>query len=205
MNVVKPRGSHNATFWVPREEDGFAKLGKNVRIHPHCVIPNCGAIEIGDNVRIDAFCVLSARKIVIGSNVVIHSSCVFSGAGTIWLEDYCGISHGCKFFTTTDNLRYADHSMAAPDRVITGEIHLERHATVCANVAVLPNVRLKFGSYIGAFSLVKDDIPAMCIAAGQPAMVLKIRDLTADDFLDFEKRCEERHAHTAGKTDVSKT
>lgn len=202
---VPLRRPHNATFWTPREEDGFAKLGKNVRIHPHCVIPNCGAIEIGDNVRIDAFTVLSARKIVIGPGVVIHSGCVLSGAGTITLDGYNGISHGCKFFTTTDDMRLADHSVASDDRVITGNIHLERHATVCSDVTVLPNVRLGFASYVGALSLVKQDMPRMCIAGGVPAHVLKLRDLSENDFRDFEKRCEERHAHSAGKTDVSKT
>jgi acetyltransferase-like isoleucine patch superfamily enzyme len=191
----------NAQFWIPNADDGFASLGKNVQIHPSCIIPNTANVSIGDNVRIDAFTTLSARKIVIGSNVHIGPGCSFSGAGTVVIGDYCGISHGCKFFTTTDNLEYADHSIAAPDRVITGDIRLYRHATVCANVVVLPDVALNYAAYIGAFSLVRDSMPRFCVAGGVPARVLKIRDLTEADFDDFERRCEERNnANTNRKT-----
>jgi dTDP-4-amino-4,6-dideoxy-D-glucose acyltransferase len=192
---------HNARFWYPMPDDGFAALGKNVRIHPHCVIPDTRKVSLGDNVRIDAFTVLSARKITIGSNVHIGSSCVLSGHGEITFCDYVGVSHGSKFYTSTDDLQYADHSIADDAHLIVGNIWLRRHATVCANVVVLPKVTLDYGAYIGAFSLVKQDMPAFCIAGGVPARVLKIRKLTYADFEDFERRCEERNnADTDRKT-----
>jgi acetyltransferase-like isoleucine patch superfamily enzyme len=188
--------NHNALFWEPSGGHGFAKVGKNVRIHPLVVISDTAAVELGDNVRIDAFTVLSARKIKIGSNVHIGPGCSFSGHGKIELADYCGISHGCKFFTSTDDLSYADHSIADDEHLIIGDIIFERHATICANTVILPNVRLGYGAYVGAFSLVRRDLPRMCVAAGVPARVLKIRKLTEADFADFERRCEERNENT---------
>jgi acetyltransferase-like isoleucine patch superfamily enzyme len=186
--------SYNAEFVPEFLLPGIGKVGKNVRIHPSVVIPNPKSLKIGDNVRIDAFTFLSAREINIGSNVHIGSSCVLCGHGAITFEDFVGVSHGSKFYTSTDDLRYADHSIADDERLIIGDIYLERHATVCANVAVLPNVRLGYGSYIGAFSLVKEDIPGLCIAAGVPARVTRIRKLTEHDFADFERRVMERRA-----------
>ena len=191
----------NMEWWRPTQDDNlFAKIGKNVRIHPSCVIPNLGSIELGDNVRIDAFCVLTARKISIGSNAVLHSGCTLTGAGAVTIGEYCGISHGCRFFTSTDDVNRADHSFAEDNRIIVGDIVLERHATLCANTVVLPNVRLGYGSYIGAFSLVRQDMPRLSLCAGVPARVLKIRKLTEEDFAEFERCCEERNADTDSKT-----
>ena len=41
------------------------------------------------------------------------------------------------------------------------------------NCIILPGVRIGYGSVISAGSVVNKDIPPMCIAGGNPAIVLK--------------------------------
>lgn len=178
----------NASYWSPRTEMGFTKYGKNVRIHQLAVIADVGAVELGDNVRIDAFTVISAGKVIIGDNVVIHSGCSFTGRGKITIEPFAAFSHGCRLFTTTDDVNIADHSIADEDHTINKPVVLHRHATLCANTVVLPGVTLGYGCYVGAFSLVKDNVPPLTIAGGVPARVLHERYLTVADFEAFERR-----------------
>lgn len=182
----------NASYFQPNETMGFHKVGKNVRVHQLAVIADPESVEIGDNVRIDAGTVISCKSIRIGSNVAIHAHCVFSGRGRIDIADFAAFSHGCKLYTSTDDLSIADHSIADDEHTISAAITLERHATLCSNAVVLPGVTLGWGCYVGAFSLVKKDVPPLVIAGGVPARWLADRKLTQADFEAFERRVLER-------------
>lgn len=192
------KSSHSAdgesmSYYTPGPGGGFTSVGRNVRIHQMAVIANPAALSLGDDVRIDAFTIISAKHVEIGSHVHIGGHCLLSGRGAITIGSFCGISNGVKFFTSSDKVDIADHSIADDEHTDTADIHLERHATLCANVVVMPGVTFGRCCYVGAFSLVKKDIPEYTIASGIPAKVRRVRKLTARDFDDFERRYLEAH------------
>lgn len=53
-----------------------------------------------------------------------------------------------------------------------GQVQIEDHAFIGANVTILPGVRIGEGAVIGAGSVVTHDIPAQTVAAGTPARVI---------------------------------
>ena len=53
-----------------------------------------------------------------------------------------------------------------------GKIKIEDNVFIGANVTVLPNVVIGENSIIGAGSIVTKNIPANCVAAGNPAKVI---------------------------------
>jgi acetyltransferase-like isoleucine patch superfamily enzyme len=56
---------------------------------------------------------------------------------------------------------------------IPREIHIGKNVWIGFDAIVLPGVSIGEGSVIGARSVVAQDIPAYCIAAGSPARVVK--------------------------------
>jgi len=160
---------------------GFAQLGENVRIHETAVLANCANISIGSNVRIDAFTVVSAGKaIIIGSHVHIGTHCSFVGSDVIEIGDFCGVSHGTRIFSASDD--YTGLALTGPTvpmnyrLVESGPVRLGRHAIIGSNCVILPDITIGEGAAIGALSLVTKSVPDWMIYTGTPAKPLKPRD-----------------------------
>ncbi|MGO4126580.1 serine O-acetyltransferase [Inquilinus sp. YAF38] len=49
---------------------------------------------------------------------------------------------------------------------------IEDEAVICANAVVIGDITIGQGALIGALSLVRSDVPAGCVAAGNPARIL---------------------------------
>ncbi|MBI2113454.1 MAG: acyltransferase [Candidatus Wildermuthbacteria bacterium] len=62
---------------------------------------------------------------------------------------------------------------------VEGKVLLRKNCKIGSHSAILPGVTVGENSIVGAFSLVKDDIPANVVAFGIPAKV--IRQLTKDE------------------------
>ena len=113
-----------------------------------------GSIELGAHVRVNQGCVLvSYAALRIGANALIG--------------EYVSI-------------RDADHGMA-DGSPIQSQAHTSAPITIGADVwiargvVVLKGVTIGDGAVIGANSVVTKDVPAMAVAAGVPARVLKMR------------------------------
>ena len=132
-------------------------LGRNVRIAPNVSFANGERIHLGDDVQIGARCSLWAGK---------STSCIRVGARTTF---------GPECFVTA-----ADYGLAA-DRPITEQEMVERDIVIgsdCwigARAIITAGVTLGDGCVVGAGSVVTRDVPAMSIAAGVPAKVVRLR------------------------------
>lgn len=158
---------------------GVIEIGDNFEftsgagINPLCrnisgaIIINKGAeIKIGDNVGMSSTCLWSHKSITIGNNVKI-------GGDTIILDSDC---HSLNYIDrrSSDDLIYKiDKPIIIGDDVLIG-----------ARCIVLKGVTIGARSVIGSGSVVTKDIPADCIAAGNPCRV--IRD-TSHENLNKEK------------------
>lgn len=73
------------------------------------------------------------------------------------------------------------------ETVIYGTIEVGMNCFIGARTTILPNVKIGDNTIIGAGSLVNKDIPANCVAAGNPCRVIctldEYREKHRDDFL----------------------
>lgn len=173
----------NSTFLEPEELRALAlrACGENVLIHRTAVLVNCRTISIADYVRIDPFVVISVSGgITIGRHVHIAAHCSFTGSGKIELEDYCGISHGTKVLSSTDD--FSGAALTGPTipgdlrSVQIGPIVVGRHVVVGANCVVLPGGSIGEGATVGALSLVKAPLAPWTVYAGVPARPIRERN-----------------------------
>jgi maltose O-acetyltransferase len=86
------------------------------------------------------------------------------------------IGEGTKF-SFQNILITGSHDLNNFDTVIAKPIIIGKNVWITSRCIILPGVVIGDNTIIGAGSVVTKDIPANCIAAGNPAKVLKFRDL----------------------------
>jgi acetyltransferase-like isoleucine patch superfamily enzyme len=163
-------------------------LGAHIMIGDRVIIyqnKQGGRIELGDRV-----CVLRDTAIetgfngtlTIGNRTMIHPRCqVNAYLASIKIGTGVDIAPNCALYSY-------DHGMA-PNQLVReqslqtkGDIIIDDHVWLGVGAIVLSGVRIGSGAVIGAGSVVTKDIPDGAIAAGNPAVVLKMRsDALAND------------------------
>jgi len=158
---------------------GFKSFGKNVFISRHARLYGTENMSFGDNVRIDDFCILSGN-IFIGSFIHISAYVGLYGKAGIEINDYSGISPGCRLFSASDDFSgdFFIGPMVEQEYIhlICGKIILKRYVQIGANSIVLPGVTLEEGSVTGAMSLINKNTNSWKMYAGIPATCIKERN-----------------------------
>lgn len=144
--------------------------------------------SIGEDVFIEPnFRCEVGRNITIGSHAYINFDCVMLDNAPITLGDYVWIAPMVGLFATNHALDFEERKNGACQAkpiVIGNGVWLGGHVTV------LGGVTIGDGAVIGAGAVVTHDIPANCIAVGNPARVL--REITDEDRTGFMERIKAR-------------
>lgn len=158
---------------------GFKNLGHDIYISRKTSIYSPDKINIGNHVRIDDFCILSG-KIEIGNYVHIAAYTALYGKMGIKINDFCGCSARCIIYSAVDD--FSGHYMISPmvpqelTNVTGGKVILERYVQLGANTVVMPNIRIKEGTAVGAMSFVNRNLAQWGIYAGIPCKRIKERN-----------------------------
>ena len=132
-----------------------------------------GKITLGDRVHVGGGSkFISINEISIGNDVTIAWDCTFydHNSHSVYWEDrkndteteYNSIISGVSIYESKDW-----------SNVKSAKIEIGDKAWIGFGVTVLKGVHIGEGAVIGAGSVVTHDIPAWCIAAGNPARVIK--------------------------------
>ena len=132
-------------------------------------------IVIGDRVSMsDGVHITAILRVEIGNDVLFGSR--------VFVSDH---NHGA----------YAGEDQCAPDQPPVkralhsrGPVIIEDNVWLGDNVNIVGPVRIGFGAVIGANSVVRSDVPALAIAAGSPARVLKTYDEAAAEWVAADQR-----------------
>ncbi len=132
-----------------------AKIGARVVFYPGVWITPGRGLTLKDDVDLALDVLIdSAGGVEIGERVLIgYRSCIFSSNHAVPLG-------GGRIY-------------AAPR--VDAAVVIENDVWLGANVTVLPGVRIGAGAVIGAGSVVSRSIPAMTVAVGNPARVVRER------------------------------
>lgn len=138
-------------------------------------------IVLGERVVIDAFVKIKPAggvgDVVIGPDTVINSGCVLYTGNGITIGAGVAVAANCTFAPTNHEYRRRDLPIRAQGfRPSKGGILVEDDVWIGANCVLLDGAILRRGCVIGAGSIVRGEIPAYSIQAGNPLCLLGWRE-----------------------------
>lgn len=77
----------------------------------------------------------------------------------------------------TANHRYEGTALPYDDVYLVSEVVIGKNVWIGSDVILLPGVHIGEGAIIGAGAVVANDIPEMAVVVGNPAKVIKYRDI----------------------------
>ena len=161
-------------------------VGKHVVVCRKIQLLNPQNISIGNDCYFGPDCRIEAwtryenqtfnPEIIIGNEVRINSTCHIGAINHIEIGDSCLLgSHVMIIDHSHGNNTKEELAIHPSDRELfsKGEIVIGDHCWLCENAVILPGVHIGAGTTIGANAVVTHDIPGNCVAAGNPAKVVK--------------------------------
>jgi maltose O-acetyltransferase len=116
-------------------------------------------------------------NLTIGDGCVINGDCFLNARGGIRIGRYCHIAKGLTVYSSNHN--YQSSKMIPYDSEdVLCPVTIGDAVWIGANVTIVPGVTIGEGAVIGAGSVVTKDVPDGAVIGGNPARVIKYRDMT---------------------------
>ena len=148
------------------------KLGKDVKIYNFVNLYGC---EIGDESMIGTF-VEVQKNAKIGKRCKIQSHTFICEGVTI--EDEVMISHGVMFINDPDPAAVnSDGSLKTEADWTCIPTVVKKRASVGSNATIMCGITIGEGALVGAGAVVTKDVAPNTIVVGNPARVLRIRNI----------------------------
>jgi galactoside O-acetyltransferase len=183
--------NENSVLMGEHVKKKLKRCGKGVKIRPLAKIANPQMVEIDDYSIIDDFTLIAGGKgVKIGKFVHISSFCSVSGGGNLMLEDFSGLSAGCRIITGSDD--FSGRSLTNPcvpkeykPYCYTGVVRIGKHVILGTNTIVHPNITIGAYCATGSNTVVLKDLEPNGIYVGSP--VRKIKDRPAEEMKKLER------------------
>jgi acetyltransferase-like isoleucine patch superfamily enzyme len=149
----------------------YVEVGSDVRIRPNAWLsvvgtqasPGAPLLSIGDRAMLGADLIVACvGRVEIGPDV-LASDRVFIG-------------------DTYHEYHDVEQPISAQGFAAPRPVRIEAGAFIGVGAIVLPGVTIGENAYIGAGAVVTDDVPARCVAVGNPARVVSRWDATAGEW-----------------------
>jgi acetyltransferase-like isoleucine patch superfamily enzyme len=153
---------------------GKAKTPFSVRLRGRIAVSGDGDILLGEGVSLTGTVVpielatYNSGRIEIGPHTFINYGSSIAARNSVKIGSYCHLGH---YTFVMDNGQHdvVRHSDLPPSKPVI----VEDHVWIGSKVIILPGVRIGSHAVVGAGSIVTKDIPPRCVAAGNPARVLR--------------------------------
>jgi galactoside O-acetyltransferase len=160
-------------------------IATTAKIYPWAKIIHTGAnLSVGEHSQIDDFAFVNAGKMcTIGRFVHIASFVSIIGGGEFTIDDFAGLSAGCRVITGTDDYQGPFLTNPTVPQEFTNyqisHVTIEEHAIVGTNAVIFPGVTIGEGAAVGACAVIRRDLPPWGIYAGDPLRKIGERDRVA--------------------------
>ena len=160
----------------------LGRCGVNVFIDQYASAFGMENIYIRNDVHVDTGVVLLCAKgrLDIGNYCHIASNVLINGKPFVMIGDHTALAASCKIYGSTTKSEGASMSPMSPEgMIITSEIGIKigMNSLIGINSIVLPGAKIGNNSCLGANSICQSEIPDCMIALGNPAKIIKKRDL----------------------------
>ncbi|WP_312264560.1 acyltransferase [Rivihabitans pingtungensis] len=161
-----------------------------IELHPEARVSALADIEdstrgtrivLGERSVLDSFVKIKpaggSGDLIIGARTVINSGCVLYTGNGIQIGDDVAIAANCTFAPVNHEYRRRDIPIRQQGfRPSKGGIVIEDDVWIGANCVILDGAILRRGCVIGAGAVVRGEIAAYSINAGQPLTVIGWRE-----------------------------
>ncbi|HQS67304.1 MAG TPA: acyltransferase [Sulfuricurvum sp.] len=167
-------------------------IAKNVKIYDLAkIISNGNNFSIDEYSQVDDFVFINAGiQTSIGKFVHISSFTSIIGGGELYMEDFSGLSAGCRIITGSDDFSgpYLSNPTvpAKYKNVKSGIINIGKHAIIGSNAIILPNITIGEGATVGAGGIVAKDLEPWSIYIGYNPKKVGERD--QNGIIDLERK-----------------
>ena len=159
---------------------GKAGLPFSVRLRGRAQVSGDGEVLLGEGVSLCGTVVpvelvtYTSGRIEIGNHTFINYGSSIAARVSVKIGAHCHLGH-YTFVMDNDQHDVIRHSELPTSKPII----IEDYVWIGSKAVILPGVRIGSQAVIGAGSIVTKDVPPRCVAAGNPARVL--RHLTESD------------------------
>lgn len=151
------------------------ECGIGVKIRPFAKIARPEVVAIDDYCIIDDFTfIVGGKGIHLGKFIHISSFCSITGGGTLDMEDFSGLSAGCRIITGSDD--FSGKSLTnpcVPDEfkpfLHRGHVRVCKHVILGTNTIVHPDVTIGAYAATGSGTIVTRNLEPEGIYVGVPA------------------------------------
>ena len=157
-------------------------LGSRVVIDDYCLIDARGSgdegLKIDDDVFIGRNVTIQSKvgSISIGKSTNIGQNSVIVAQGGVQIGEMVTIAGSCSISGGAYKVERDDTSEREHSKYTYGPIRIDKKCRLGMEVMVLDGVHIGEGTIIGAKSLVTQDLPEYCVAAGIPAKIKYYRN-----------------------------
>lgn len=156
----------------------------NIRAYEHASGMEIKFVPQGDG---SLTIVGNAKNFKIGKTSHLKSNTYIECSELVKIGEYFHPGKGLVILTS--NHRYEGASKIPYDEVLVSRpVIVEDFVWVGINVCILPGVTVGEGAIIGAGSVVTKDVPRYAVVAGNPARLIKYRDVASFVRLKNEKK-----------------
>lgn len=124
----------------------------------------------------------------LGRSARVGRNCNFNGA-RFYGRGKVTIGHnfhsGRGLIILTENHNYHGRAIPYDDSVVIKDVSIGDNVWLGMNVMILPGVKIEEGVIVQAGAVVSSNIPALSIAGGNPARMIRMRD--ADHYFTMKK------------------
>jgi len=144
----------------------FEHTGINLELHDAAVLRLRGVSLIGYGCSL---CVHRNAILEVGDGTYVAANSVIKSMRRIHIGRNCAIAWNVTILDSD----FHPWSLNGEEREISKEVVIEDHVWIGNGAMILKGVTIGSGSIIGAGSIVTGDVPASCLAAGNPARVVR--------------------------------
>jgi len=162
------------------------RIGGGFRVYGKLHVTGPGKVRIGRNCFIlgktlRPVSLVTWRKgarIILGNNVGLNGA-VINCYEEIRIDDLCNIADAYIIDSSAHHIS-ADRRFLPVDTIPRAPVHIGRNVWISLNVAVLKGVTIGENCVVGAFTLVRKDVPANKVVTGNPQEIIADVPPTAD-------------------------
>ncbi len=188
LNLLRRWGVPVMDIDAPALRGQFKKFGKSWIQSPLGVFKNPQYISIGDNVCLEPHVTIEAAdyyevcdqrvtpSMEIGDGTHIRSHATFYCANSIKIGRNVLIGQYVMLSDLTHRYEDLDKPIKVQPITDNGWIVIEDDCFIGHGAMILPNVRIGKHSVVGAGAVVRTDVPAYSVVAGNPAKIVRRYD-----------------------------